>query len=234
MNTNLEAVLAILQRQKVLVEVPADHDPDLPVVIPFGATESWGGGQYNIAAIVAFKAGELVAARSRACVYIIWDNGVLKCLSGVLALEKNCPALISDTPLPTLSKVLRSGPKEWTVFMRQSPWEKPYARVKNWAQGDLNFDPKTPTYCPATTYQILRKWNQMEEADDCWKDRMDKCMVLQLEKQPEFNKAVNSFEKYCNSIGLKKGQKYDLAGPLASLRGCIDVAVMVFEKSYSG
>lgn len=230
MKHDLERLTSILGKVgEPWIRVPSDHNPDCPVVVPYGNTKPIGENSYVLASVVAFKPGERVAAKSRTCMHCIWNNSVVDYASGVFACEESCPVLVSDRPLPPMIESLRTPHKEWTVFLSKESWEKPYTRLKNWEQGDLNFEPKSPTYCPATSYAILRKWDDMESKDCSWKERMAECLGPMSGDEEQFKRAINGFQKYCNSLGLNKGHKCNLDDALAGLSLCIDVAKRVFD-----
>lgn len=223
--------------------VSGDHNPDCPVIVPLGAIRENPSGESPFAAILALDRNDRIARQPRLCIHVSKDENGFFFSDGVFAVKSAYPTITSAIPFPQLCEGLRKDRREWSPLLNIRKGERPYLHVKNWHEGDKDFDLEDNQLGAAACLEILRLWNGWEEPDPRsgksknWKQRM-----FDIHDPKDFSgdnvddlikKATNKFQKLCNDLGLVSGQKIDNANAFSALSVCLDVAVRVRAVSLS-
>lgn len=225
---------ALMQTSSGLLRIaPEDLTREALRVIPLGQPEWNRGGSPPFAAVIAADPGTSLADSAKLCIHVFKESSGYSFSDGVLALEGDgCPLITSNIPWPELNRALSADFRPWWPLLIPRAGQRPYLAVKNWQQGDSEFDPKTAKgrLTAVSAVAILRRWNGWEQNGLPWKNRLDGVPGAgRGDSADDLRRAVNRLEKYCAEIGLRKGAVAGADTPNLALLACIAVAEAVLD-----
>jgi hypothetical protein len=185
---------------------PSDHNRDTPLIVTPSPILGVPGRAGQFASIIVLEKGEKLASASRLCIHVLWEKNDIVFADGVIGFACMAHLIPFPKPVPLLANALRRSRREWSELLSPRPNEKPSLALKNYYEGDKEFDLKGSELGACDVLMALLKWNSLNTSGADWYKRL--CEIsnpTKLKTAEDVAKAVNRFEKFCKELGLKKG-----------------------------
>ena len=207
--------------------IPDCHNRDFPVVAVLGC-EDWKHDQpYPFASIIAVEPKQIMADRAHQAIHVGYDNDGFFWSMGAYALDDRCALIVAKEPFPELLYYLRKTRQSFRPLIKAKYRQKPWIHVKNWHLQDMTFDDDSPQPDAAEAHAILRRWQGWEKDKKSWIDRFAEVNGYNI-SHPKFVPGIeNKFQKFCNAMGLSRGDGKDFQKQFEALDTAIILAKQV-------
>lgn len=211
--------------------MPEWHNRDFPVIAPLGH-EKWDHDTpYPYASIIALEPKQSISAKPRPAIQVFSADGS-ECVSyGLLAVRDGYPLIVVKVPFPELMHYLRNAKKSISPLLNAKVNQKPWIHVKNWHEKDLEFFSDSDQFDAADAIKLIQQWGEWERDKKSWRSRMKRFWKgFNPGSLSARSAAENRFTKYCNAMGLERGDGKDFREPLEALYYALAFAQLVADR----